>query len=219
MMTCREARALLPEVAGGELAGTRADAVRSHASGCVDCGRQLEQLDRSIALCRRAGSAPLPEGFQLELRRRLAELEPPRLGLNARLRRLVRLPRWTALLATAALGGVLAVAVVQRWGRGPAAMAYRLPQSKVALVKVDFVADAAIEDVQFEVLLPDGLRFYAGGQPLERRSFSWQGRLAAGSNPIPIAVQGSRPGRYRVIAHASGADLDVVHEVIIEVTS
>jgi hypothetical protein len=87
------------------------------------------------------------------------------------------------------------------------------------LVKVDFVADAAVEEVAFEVLLPDGLRFYSGGQALPERSFQWRGKLDAGSNPIPIAVKGESPGRYHVIAHATGPDLDVVQDVVIEVTS
>ena len=104
----------------------------------------------------------------------------------------------------------------------PAAAApatFQVPQSKVALVKIDFVAERAVEDVAFEITLPDGLRFVSGGQQLAERSFRFQGRLAAGNNPIPIVVKGPRAGRYRVIAHAVGAALDVTHEVVLEVTT
>jgi hypothetical protein len=94
-----------------------------------------------------------------------------------------------------------------------------VPASKVALVKVDFVAAQAIEDVLFEITLPDGLRFVSGGSELAERSVRFSGRLAPGSNPIPIAVRGPRAGRYKVIAHAVGPELDVTHEVVLEVTT
>jgi hypothetical protein len=45
------------------------------------------------------------------------------------------------------------------------------------------------------------------------------GKLAAGSNPIPIAVKGPRAGRYKLIAHAIGTELDVTQEVTLEVTT
>jgi hypothetical protein len=96
---------------------------------------------------------------------------------------------------------------------------YKVPESKVALVKIDFVAEKTIEDVAFEITLPDGLRFVGGGSELAERTFRFQGRLAAGSNPIPIAVKGPRAGRYKVIAHAIGPALDVTQEVVLEVTT
>ena len=100
-----------------------------------------------------------------------------------------------------------------------ASLAYRVPESKVALVKIDFIAERAVDEVSFELTLPDGLRFFSGGKELAERSVRWTGRLSAGSNPIPIAVKGPKAGRYRVIAHAMGTDLDVTHEVVLEVTT
>jgi len=80
-------------------------------------------------------------------------------------------------------------------------------------------AEQAIDDVAFEITLPDGLRFVSGGQQLAERTFRFSGRLNAGSNPIPIAVKGPRAGRYKLIAHAIGHDLELTHEVVLEVTS
>src|SRR5207302_1967613 len=76
-MNCASARELLPEVAGGEISGARADEVRDHARGCAACGGELAELEAAISLCRRAGTEPLPEGFGLELHRRLVEAGPP----------------------------------------------------------------------------------------------------------------------------------------------
>ena len=94
-----------------------------------------------------------------------------------------------ALIAVIAVVGTLALR------RAPAVASYRVPAAKVALVKIDF------------------------GEELAQRSFRWKGKLERGSNPIPIAVKGPRKGRYRVITHAVGADLDVTHELWLDVTT
>lgn len=217
-MRCAKARALLPELAGGELAGASADEVRRHVRGCPECADRLAELAQTVELCRNAGTEPLPEGFGLELRRRLAQAGTPR-----------RAPLWSRLFArpmarvgaAAALAAILAAsgtAAILRRPKPPAAMA-QVPASKVALVKVDFVAAKAVEDVRFEVLLPDGLRFFSEGHMLTVRSFQWRGRLEQGSNPIPIAVKGPRAGRFHLIAHAVGPGLDVTQNVILEVTA
>ena len=127
-------------------------------------------------------------------------------------------------LATAMVAALLAsgatLAVTRRHAAPElVAQTYRVPATKVALVKVDFVAAQAIDDVSFEITLPDGLRFVSGGEMLAERSFRFQGKLAAGSNPIPIAVKGPRAGRYKLIAHAVGQQLDVTEEVLLEVTT
>jgi len=224
-MTCAEAEELFAEVAGGELDGARADEARAHADGCAQCGRVLADYEAAIALCRRVGTEPLPEGFARELHRKLVAAGAPEQPWSARLRRaLARRPMtWaaaTALVsALAATGGTIAVT---RHPAAPTEIAqpsYRVPGSKVALVKIDFVAERAVGDVDFEIVLPDGLRFFSGGKQLAERSFRWHGELKPGSNPIPVAVKGPRAGRFRVIAHAVGPDLDVTHEVWLEVTT
>jgi hypothetical protein len=228
-MKCREAQELLAEVASGELDTERGDAVRAHAAGCAACATELEQLRLTIGLCRHASAEPLPDGFQLKLHQRLVAAGPPAEAAPFWPARL-----WSALAArplalagsAAGLAAVLAAALAvvgtssllrrQRAGRAEP-VAYQVPESKVALVKIDFVADKPIDDVAFEITLPDGLRFVSGGQQLAERTFRFAGRLNAGSNPIPIAVKGPRAGRYKVIAHAIGDHLDVTQEVILEV--
>jgi hypothetical protein len=229
-MTCGEAHDLLAEVAGGELDGARAEAVRAHADGCGRCGTALEELERTIGLCRRAGTEALPDGYALSLRQALVEAGPPRRrwpnglidGLIDGLRAILA-TRPKSLTAALALTAVMVIAGTRLVGRRAplrtaATVAYRVPASKVALVKVDFVAEEAIDGVAFEITLPDGLRFVSGGRELAERTFRFEGKLVAGSNPVPIAVKGPRPGRYSLIAHAIGPSLDVTQQVTLEVT-
>lgn len=223
-MNCADVRELLTDVAGGELDGARADEVRVHAASCARCGEELAELEATIGLLRRAGGEPLPEGFSLSLHQALVAAGTPRMGLVDRARAAIALRPVTFAASAAALTAMLATGgtmLALHRGHAPATMAaaYQVPASKLALVKIDFVAEKPIDDVAFEITLPDGLRFVSGGEELAERTFRFQGKLEAGSNPIPIAVRGPHAGRYKVIAHAIGTELDVTQEVVLEVTS
>jgi len=222
-MTCADVREDLPDVAGGELDGARADEVRAHAASCDACGQQLAELEATVGLLRRAGGEPMPEGFSLALHQALVAAGPPKRSWLDGVRAAIAMRPVTFAAAAAALAAMLAtggtIALLHR-AHAPATVAsYQVPASKVALVKIDFVAEKAIDDVAFEITLPDGLRFVGGGTELAERTFRFQGKLAAGSNPIPVAVKGPRAGRYKVIAHAIGPSLDVTQEVVLEVTT
>ena len=93
-----------------------------------------------------------------------------------------------------------------------------VPSSRVAVIKLNFSADVAVENAEFMVSLPEGLTFWADGEALPQRSFGWTQPLNAGDNVIPIAVRGERPGRYRVTASAVVGGERVEHEVLLEVT-
>lgn len=222
-MNCADARELLTDVAGGELDGARADEVRAHAGSCDACGRELEELEATIGLLRAAGSEPLPEGFSLSLHQALVAAGPPKRTFIDAVRAAIALRPVTFAASAAALAAMVAtggaIALVHPASAPSPVASYKVPESKVALVKIDFVAERAIENVAFEITLPDGLRFVAGGEQLAERTFRFEGKLVAGSNPIPIAVKGPRAGRYKVIAHAIGAALDVTQEVVLEVTT
>ena len=239
MMTCSEAAPLLAELSGLMSDSGAASlppplmAAERHANDCATCGARLQQLLTSRDRMRAAREVALPEGFTRELHRKLVAAPPPKLGLRTRLERWTRLHPLSALGLAAALSAALVMigtgAVLWRtrgigplqsgaWDTAAATPRFEVPAEKVALVKIDFASAKAIDDVDFEVLLPDGLRFYSGGRELAERTFHWRANLSAGSNVVPIAVKGARPGRYRVIAHATGADLDVSEEVILEVT-
>ena len=94
---------------------------------------------------------------------------------------------------------------------------FRVPSSKVAVVKLAFAAEVAVEDVTFEVTLPEGLAFWSQGKQLDERTFRWPGRLEAGENLIPIAVRTNCPGRYPVVATVEVGGHVLEHRVVLDV--
>ena len=100
---------------------------------------------------------------------------------------------------------------------GPVWPSFRVPSSKVAVVKLAFSAEVAVEDVTFEVTLPEGLAFWSSGKRLAERTFRWPGRLDAGENFVPIAVRGDRPGRYPVVATVEIGGRVLEHRIILDV--
>jgi hypothetical protein len=100
---------------------------------------------------------------------------------------------------------------------GPVWPSFRVPSSKTAVIKLAFAAEVAVEDVTFEVTLPEGLAFWSSGKRLDERTFRWPGRLDAGENLIPIAVRGDRPGRYPVVATVEIGGRVLEHRVFLDV--
>jgi anti-sigma factor RsiW len=221
-MTCAGANELLAEVAGGELDGALADEVRAHARACDTCAAELAELEATIGLMRRAGSETLPQGFALALHQKLVAAGALRPSLFDRLRAAVSLQPLTWAACAAGLAAIISVGGTlgfMHHAQPIAVATYKVPESKVALVKVTFTAEKAFDDVAFEITLPDGLRFVSGGEQMAERTFRFQGKLNAGINTIPVAVRGPRAGRYTVIAHAIGYEIDVTQEVVLEVTT
>ncbi len=235
-MKCDGIKELLPALAGGDLGLSREEEVRcsEHLESCSDCRLRFESLKRTLSLLRRVGeSEQLPAGFQLSLHRRLAALPAPVPPLSARFWRLLeRLRIDTAprlgLALTAAAALLVLIALPQlHHGNGSAlhnpsgeqevAAAFRVPQQRIAVVRFDFVADVEVQDVEFEVTLPNELNFIDEGKVLSEKRLVWRGSLASGSNPIPLAVRGNKPGRYRVTAQAHGDGLAVRHDILLEV--
>jgi hypothetical protein len=100
---------------------------------------------------------------------------------------------------------------------GPVWPSFRVPSSKVAVIKLAFAAEVAVEDVTFEVTLPEGLAFWSRGKRLDEHTFRWPGRLDAGENLVPIAVRSDRPGRYPVVATVEIGGRVLEHRVFLDV--
>lgn len=243
-MKCKKAIELLPGLAGGDL-GLRPDEAarcQEHVASCQACAARLTALKRTIFLLRQVGQTePLPTGFQQALRRRLANAPPPSPSVATRFFRILEAlrldsaPRLGLALGAAALALGLAILPVQKGrlaasGNGGSnghsgaagseqevAAAFRVPQQRIAVVQFDFVADVEVVDVEFEVNLPSELHFIDDGKVLTERRLVWRGALNSGSNPIPLAVLSTKPGRYRVTAQARGAGLAVRHDILLEV--
>jgi hypothetical protein len=221
-LSCERVVRLLHELPGPEIDGDAGHAALAHAAACPPCGETLRELRRTMERVGELAQEPLPANFSSELRERLLRVETPRPTLGDRLRALVSLRPITATLLAASVASMLTLAVTRQVSLRRATQAelsHRVPLAKAALVRIDFVAAAAQGDVQFEILLPEGLRFVSTGKELPERSIRWTGPLREGSNPIPVVIKGTKKGTYQVVAHAQGATFDVVHEVTIEVTS
>lgn len=170
--------------------------------------------------------------FQASLHRRLAAAGPPEPAPGwDRVRWFLRRSApvlWPVVGVAAGVAAFLILGAVQTppvAPRGSAEVARPLetpgtavPASKVAVIKLDFTADVAVEEADFQVSLPEGLSFWADGEDLPLRSFQWTQPLNAGSNVIPIAVRGHKPGRYLVTAMARAGEQKIEHDVVLEVT-
>ncbi|MBL9003190.1 MAG: zf-HC2 domain-containing protein [Myxococcales bacterium] len=244
-MKCEAIQKLLPALAGGDLDRSQAAVCERHVAACAACADRLAGLTQTLRLLRTVGqNEPLPAHFRVALHRRLAQTPPPSPTLTARLWRLaesLRIDSAPRLLLVGA-AAVLLIAVPVGWReRGPAgggsiaanggpassgspssaeqevAASFRVPAQRTAVLRFDFVADVEVPDVEFEVTLPSELFFVDGAEPVPEKRLVWRGSLSSGSNPIPLAVRGSKPGRYRVTAHARGEGVDVKHDILLEV--
>jgi hypothetical protein len=240
-MKCDTVKELLPAVAGGDSGLERDESaqLQVHLVACVSCAARLESLRDTLSLLRRVGeSEPLPRDFAASLHLRLSREPAPIPPLTARLFRwferlhLDSAPRLGLAVAALAIVVVVVGQSMAPLGRGrdhdktpPAtpelaqevAAAFSVPQQRIAVVRFDFVADVEVPDVEFEVTLPSELHFVDEGKILPERRLVWRGSLSSGSNPIPLAVRGVKPGRYRVTAKASGAGIAVRHDILLEV--
>ncbi|MDY7224958.1 hypothetical protein [Hyalangium rubrum] len=171
-------------------------------------------------------------GFQAALHRRLVAAGPPEPAPGwDRVRWFLRRSApvlWPSLGVAAGVAAFLVMSATQQPPVPPskAVQASRpleapgtvVPASKVAIIKLDFTADVAVEQADFQVSLPEGLAFWADGEELPQRSFTWTQPLSEGSNVIPIAVRGRKAGRYLVTAMARAGDQRIEHDVVLEVT-
>lgn len=94
---------------------------------------------------------------------------------------------------------------------------HRVPTQGVALIKFHFSSEVAVADVNMQIELPAGLKFWSKGQELEQNAVAWQSRLKAGENTFPVAISARKEGLYQVMATAEIDGQVVQHEVVIEV--
>jgi hypothetical protein len=164
------------------------------------------------------------DGFEAALHRRLVAAGPPdKPGVWHRFAAWFEGRGWVAWPALGLTAGVALFLALGQWRAPPAPLpavfaSASVPESKVAVIKLNFSADVAVESADFVVSLPEGLTFWADGEALPQRTFEWTQALSAGDNVIPIAVRGERPGQYRVTASATVGGERIEHEVLLEVT-
>jgi predicted anti-sigma-YlaC factor YlaD len=64
---CREARALLPGMVSGELAGWPLHVVRAHLRRCADCSAELARQEQLATALTGGGSGSAPPSRRVEL--------------------------------------------------------------------------------------------------------------------------------------------------------
>ncbi|HEY9722232.1 MAG TPA: anti-sigma factor [Oscillatoriaceae cyanobacterium] len=199
MMPCERAQDLLSEYLEEALLDDEAKSVDAHLAGCAACRQRLEQLRGVVALLRAVPREPLPEDLQARIHDALAAL--PDTSFNT------PVPWWKRFnLASAATGAAVAAAALVIWQMQSSS----LPRIETAAVQentnvavnIGFDVASNVDDVIFQVDLPDGLKFVDGNsQPMQAQSVSWKGSLKKGNTVIPIVVRGVRPGRWDITAY------------------
>ncbi|MEI6808834.1 MAG: anti-sigma factor [bacterium] len=76
-MNCKEIKSLMSEFLDGELDVVAASEVRSHVEGCVECRRELRELEMTITLLHNVRVMEPPAGLEGSIRTRLAAVSEP----------------------------------------------------------------------------------------------------------------------------------------------
>jgi hypothetical protein len=75
-------------------------------------------------------------------------------------------------------------------------------QNTDVAVNIGFDVAQNVEDVTFQIDLPEGLQFVDDKhQPLLAQSVSWKGSLKTGKTVVPIVVRGVQPGKWTIEAY------------------
>ena len=204
-MTCADCTKQLALLVSGDLSPVSRAAIDQHLSHCPDCRRHLDQLEKTVLLLKKAGQdMTVPSDFSTRLHARLLQEPAPRIPLSTRLWwKLESLgldsgPRLGACAMAFAVLVLLFIGTLRGGGPGRAtvfvpeetvAASFRIPSHRVAVVQLDFVADASVDDVEFEITLPGELEFIDGGQAISER------HLDRCSRRLSCCLMGSRASR------------------------
>jgi anti-sigma factor RsiW len=71
---CRELLAQISAYLDGELGAVACAAIEEHCAGCGECAGVIEDLKKTMALCRDAGQAPLPADVRDRARASIKQL-------------------------------------------------------------------------------------------------------------------------------------------------
>jgi hypothetical protein len=181
-MRCEEVQKLL----SGELQldSTPVHELEVHLSTCAACQAVRRDLVSMRTMLRSETPPPLPDGFELELRRRLAE-EAARSSAPAR-ERSHRSSRRQVILALAASVLLVASGVMIWRSLAPA------PDADASFHKLELSVRSteSVSDVQFDIALPEGVELApgAGAALVKGRSLRWQSDLRPGVNAVVLPL-------------------------------
>lgn len=218
MTACDRWQDLLSEQIAGTLSPAESAELEAHLSGCAGCRTELTELKAVVELLHAVPPVAMPAGLAqrvhlalealpAETTPALAKVTPSRFN-------------WRSAAAGAAVAAFVAVA----WNMQPS----NLPRIETAAVtaqtdvavNIGFDVAESVEDVTFQVDLPEGLRFIDDKrQPMLAQSVSWKGSLVEGKTVIPVVVRGVRPGRWEIEAYVRKGPMTRKTTIVLPVES
>jgi len=94
------------------------------------------------------------------------------------------------------------------------------PLKKAIPVEIDFKTHKALENAEFSIELPEGIRFVSSDQEVsESDRISWIDNLKKGSNVIPFLIEGNVKGKFKIKAQIRKDDFLAVSSLEFEFNS
>lgn len=107
----------------------------------------------------------------------------------------------------------------ERVGAAPVKQAGSVPVETVAVLTLNVHSKDKMENVRFEVVLPDGVAFVGhSSKILQERVMTWHANLDPGENVVRIPIRAQRVGKWLMTARASKGQFRFVSEKILVVT-
>jgi hypothetical protein len=227
-MRCEQAQDQLSDYLDQALSAPERQALDAHMAECADCRRELEELRLVTELLHAVPAEPMPEMLPNRIFAALAALpdeapqpatagpimpviapqpEGDRPTVLAQAPVAAPAPWWKRMnLPSAMAGAVAAAALLFVWNiqsnQLPNIETVAVQQNQDVAVNIGFDVAQNVEDVTFQVDLPEGLQFVDDKhQPLLAQSVSWKGSLKTGKTVVPIVVRGVQPGKWTIEAY------------------
>lgn len=211
------------------LEAPQAASVAEHVAQCAECKQASDEeawIKRVLAEAA-TGPEPLPEGLENRIFGALHALpEEPRAAsevARALAGAPVKASRWRFSWISGGLGAAIAAVlfavVLPRSTPLPRIETAAVQVQQNAAVSIGFDVAQSVENVTYEITLPEGLRFVGeDSQPVGGQSVTWQGALREGKTVVPIVVRGMRPGTYEILATVRKGPMMKQTTIVVPVT-
>lgn len=199
-MDCRQAEPLLASSLEGPdaLGGTLDVELEGHLGSCPTCTARVRALQALREQVRSLPRPQLPAGFRQRFHLALAAEPLPTRPWH---HRFLSSLNWPSMALGAAAAAAFSLFLGHAPDPGITLEANAVPLGQNVAVQVAFEVQEDVDDVTFDIRLPEGLRFVdAKGKAMEESRVTWQGQLRKGRTVVPIAVRPLQPGRWEIQA-------------------
>ena len=234
-MKCERAQKLFSEWHNGELSARVEGAVEAHVEGCVFCQQIAGAYEEMMTMLGTAEEQSLPADFDRAVHGRLVAanaagpLKTPATWWRPTLRGsalvasgalVVALMFWLRSDTTAVTPAVCAAPPASATPQpGAELAAHDVDLGAIAVVTLDITTTTAGEEIEFEVILPDGLVLVGEDfTPLREKVITWTASVAQAGDPIRIPVRAERLGDWVLVARARSGDAEVTSQTRLRVT-